>query len=764
MARTLYRTTFYSLMNLVEDIDHGRVALPDIQRPFVWKPVQVRDLFDSMYKGFPVGTLMFWDTGAEAGIRQIGGGDGEGVPRLLIVDGQQRLTSLYSVLHGKPVLDARFRHKRITIAFRPEDESFEVSDAAIRRDPEYIADITALWGTGYRSALRDFLGRLAEHRQAGPDPAEAQWNTHLDLLEDRIDRVRDLRDFQFQALELTDGANEEQVADIFVRANSKGVQLKQADFILTLMSVHWEKGRVQIEQFCRDAVAPSPSGASPRNPFIDPKPDQMLRVAVGLAFRRARLEYVYSILRGKDLGTGDVSAQRRQEQFERLQRALDQALDLGNWHEFLKCLTHAGFRSRHMVVSEAAVLFSYLLWLIGRCDFGLERRKLRGVMSRWFFMAHTTGRYTGSTETLVEADLRRLESAADDGEAFCRELDRIIRATFTRDYWEVSLPERFDTSSSRTPVLSAYLAALNLLDAEALLSDLRIRDLSDPLSAAPRSLERHHLFPKAHLAAQGITRLQETNAIANMAYLDWPDDAASGPEDPRAHWPAMSAALEPARLDRQMYWHALGAGWEQLDYPTFLERRRRQLATVVRDGVERLWDAESSAPPPGGVSELLKLGESQTLEFKSSARWNSHAGGVDKRLEHTVVKAVCGLLNAEGGKLLIGVNDDAEVVGIDADMGTLRSKTGKDGYELFLRQLLENSLSVSTAGIVHIGFERIDVAEVCVVTVASSGKPVFAKPLEGGAGHVEFWVRIGNATRQLHGDRMLDYKEDHWGD
>lgn len=764
MAGTIYRTTFYGLMNLVEDIDRGRIALPDIQRPFVWKPVQVRDLFDSMYRGFPVGTLMLWETGVETGIRQIRGDDDDSVPRLLIVDGQQRLTSLYAVLHGKPVLDARFRQRRINIAFRPEDESFEVSDAAIRRDPEYIADVSALWGAGYRSVVREFLGRLAVHRQTGSDPADPDWNAQQDLLEDRIDRVRDLRDFQFQALELRGNADEEQVADIFVRANSKGVQLKQADFILTLMSVHWEEGRIQIEQFCRDAAAPSGSGASPRNPFIDPKPDQMLRVAVGLAFRRARLEYVYSILRGKDLETGDVSAQRRREQFERLQTALDQALDLGNWHEFLKCLTHAGFRSGQMVISESAVLYSYLLWLIGRCDFGLDRRRLRSVMSRWFFMAHTTGRYTGSTETLVEGDLRRLESAATDGETFCGELDRIIRATFTRDYWEVSLPERLDTSSPRTPVLSAYLAALNLLDAEALLSDLRIRDLSDPLRGAPRSLERQHLFPKVHLAAKGITRLQETNAVANMAFLDWPDNAVIGPEDPRSYWPAMSAAMDPARLERQMYWHALPVGWEQLDYPTFLARRRRLLAMVVRDGVEQLWDAESFAPPAGGLAELLKLGESQTLEFKSSARWNSHTGGVDKRLEHVVVKTICGLLNAHGGKLLIGVNDHAEVLGIDGDMRTLGSRAGRDGYELFLRQLLENSLSVPTAGIVQIGFEDVGDAEVCVVSVASSGKPVFAKSLDGGAGHIEFWLRVGNATRQLHGDDMLDYRNSHWGD
>ncbi len=642
MARTMYRTTFYGLMNLVEDIDHGRIALPDIQRPFVWKPAQVRDLFDSMYQGFPVGTLMFWETGADAGIRQIGGGDSDGVPRLLIVDGQQRLTSLYSVLHGKPVLDSRFRQKRINIAFRPEDGSFEVTDAAIRRDPEYIADITALWGESYRSVVREFLARLAAHRQTGSDLPDSEWNAQQDRLEDRIDRVRDLRDFQFQALELTGNANEEQVAEIFVRANSKGVSLKQADFILTLMSVYWEKGRVQIEQFCRDAVSPGGSGASPKNPFIDPQPDQVLRVAVGLAFRRARLEHVYNILRGKDLETGDVSEERRTEQFERLQTALDQALDLGNWHEFLKCLTHAGFRSGQMVISESAVVFCYVLWLIGRCDFSLDRKRLRAVMSRWFFMAHTTSRYTGSTETLVEGDLRRLESAANDGESFCRELERIVSATFTRDYWEIALPERLDTSSSRTPVLSAYLAALNLLDAEALLSDLRIRDLSDPLRAAPRALERHHLFPKAHLAAKGITRRQETNAIANMAFLDWPDNASIGPDDPRDYWPAMTAAMDPTRIERQMYWHALPVGWEQLDYPTFLARRRKLVAKVVSDGVARLWGGESSDPTAGGVSDLLRRGESQTLEFKSSARWNSYTGGSTSALSTSLSRPSAG--------------------------------------------------------------------------------------------------------------------------
>ena len=481
VAPTLYRDTGYSLTHLVEDIKHGNIALPDIQRPFVWSSAKTRDLFDSLYRGYPVGTLMFWETGAEVGTRQVGGGDNSKVAKLLIVDGQQRLTSLYAVLTGRPVLTKSFEDKRIRVAFRPADETFEVTDAAIEKDPEFLPDVTALWRGGYRPTVRSFLARLAENRRTELTQEEE------DLLEDRIDRVYDLQNFRFQVVELNSGADEEQVADIFVRINSEGVQLKQADFILTLMSVHWEAGRRELERFCRDVVDPRVSGASPKNAFIEPSPDQLLRASVGLAFRRGRLQHVYNILRGKDLETGDVSAERRTAQFETLRRAQDEVIDLTNWHEFLKCLTHAGFRSRRMLTSANAVIYTYVLWLIGKRDFGLDLKTLRSVIARWFFMAHTTGRYTSSPESAIEADLGRIaDLGAGDGDSFCEELDRIVRSNFTGDYWEISLPNRLDTSSARSPVLFAYWAALNLLDAELLFSDLRIRQLLDPTVMAPR--------------------------------------------------------------------------------------------------------------------------------------------------------------------------------------------------------------------------------------------------------------------------------------
>ena len=173
---------------------------------------------------------------------------------------------------------------------------------------------------------------------------------------------------------------------------------------------------------------------------------------------------------------------------------------------------------------------------------------------------------------------------------------------------------------------------------------------------------------------------------------------------------------------------------------------------------------EGGAPSPTeGVAKLLATGESQIVEFKSTARWNVQAGKRDKQMEHVIVKTVCGFLNAQGGRLLIGVDDDANVVGLAADMQTLGRKADRDGYELFLRQLLDNDLSVPTAGIVRISFEMVNSLDICVVSVAPYRRPVFAKPSAGHDSLTEFYVRVGNSTKPLHGNDMLEYQANHWG-
>jgi hypothetical protein len=300
----LYQDTTSTVSLLVQSIAGGRLALPDIQRPFVWQAGKVRALFDSMYRGFPVGYLLFWQTGADPGARQIGVDTPGVVPAQLIVDGQQRLTSLFAVMAGANVVREDYSTGRIRIAFRPADATFAVTDAAIEKDPEFIADISGLWQRGgKRATSRAYLARLAARRPV--DDAEEE------RLEDAIDRLVDLQHYPFKVVELSADVDEEQVAEVFVRINSEGTTLNQADFILTLMSVFWEKGRRDLEEFCRACRVPSLSGASPFNWYLQPQPPLLLRATVAVGFRRAVLKHIYSLLRGRDVVTGQPSPQLR---------------------------------------------------------------------------------------------------------------------------------------------------------------------------------------------------------------------------------------------------------------------------------------------------------------------------------------------------------------------------------------------------------------------------------------------------------------------
>jgi hypothetical protein len=758
MSSTLFKDTTYNLVNLVETIRRGELALPDIQRPFVWRTTKVRDLLDSMYKGFPVGFLLFWSTGAEMGARQIGTDTKEAVPRLLIVDGQQRLTSLFAVLTGTPIRRKDYSEGPLSIAFRPDDARFEVTDAAIEKDPEFIPDITEVW-TAYRDTARRYIARLADYRPGGVEQAES------DRLEDSIDRLHDLQNYPFKVVELDAIVDEERVAEIFVRINSEGINLNQADFILTLMSVWWEKGRVELEDFARASKVPSVGPASPFNYFIDPAPDQLLRVAVGLGFRRGRLQHVYSLLRGKDLETGAVSSDRRDEQFALLRDAHDSVLDLTNWHEFLKCLTRAGYRSSRMISSENAVLYTYVFWLVGRRDFSVPLEKLQETIARWFFMAHTSGRYTSSPESQIESDLARLRDLKpNDAEGFAERLDREVSTVFTSDYWTISLPNRLDTAASKSPALVAYWAALNLLDAELLFSRTKVATMLDPGVSPIRSIERHHLFPKQYLATIGIKETIETNLIGNMAFVDWSDNSSISAAAPALYWPTMSSRLGPDRLEQHMYWHALPTGWEQLEYRDFVEKRRRLVAKVIHDAYEiRLAPSSAGkAQRPGGrtVEQLLDAGESMGVEFKSSARWSLRGETQDPKLEFVILKTVAGLANGEGGTLLIGVDDEGTVLGLERDYSTL-GKANRDGYELFLTQLLETNLSGTAARLARITFERLGEQDVCRIDVAASARPIFVRA-PGSKEPADFFVRTGNSTRQLVGSDMLNYQTDHW--
>ncbi len=322
--------------------------------------------------GYPVGYFLFWENRVGEKTKQIGVNQHQKVPDLLIVDGQQRLTSQYAVLKGIPVIRENYESERIETAFRPTDGTFEVCDAATRNNPEYVPNISEVFcrSASQYKIVGEYLEKLEAHRAKSGVAFE---ESERKQCEDNLQRLFALTGFPFTTLELSAHIDEEQVAEVFVRINSEGKKLNQADFILTLMSVFWEEGRKELEDFCREARKPSRGEASPFNHFVTPAPDQLLRVAIGIAFRRARLKSAYSVLRGKDMETEEFSEARREAQFELLKQAQRHVLDLQHWHDFLGVLKQSGFAGANMVSSETTIYYTYILYLIGPIDLKVKR-------------------------------------------------------------------------------------------------------------------------------------------------------------------------------------------------------------------------------------------------------------------------------------------------------------------------------------------------------------------------------------------------------
>jgi len=580
---TLFKKVDYNLQSLIQQIHLGVIGLPDIQRPFVWKDTKVRDLFDSMYKGYPVGFFLFWANAYTKSNKTIGTDGKQKTPDLLIVDGQQRLTSLYAVAQAQEIIRENFNKDNIVISFKPLEEKFEIPDAATKRSPEYIQNISEIFAENANlfTITEIFIKKLKQSREVSSD--------EVNKIQNNIQKLKNLENYPFSALELDATISEEQVADVFVRINSKGKNLNMADFILTLMSVFWEDGRKALEQFCGESRQPNKNKATSFNYIIEPSPDQMLRVSVGFGFRRARLQYVYSILRGKDLDTGKFSEQRREQQFNLLTDAQEKTLNIQNWHDFLKAINLAGFIKSDYISSKNNLLYSYVFFLIGKESFKMNLHDLKNLIAKWFFMSTITRRYTGSPETQMEIDLAKLRPVNSANE-FASVLNEIIENAITDDFWQAILPmDGLATSSSSSPALYSYYASLNILDAKGLFSNLKISDLlQQGVRAKKSALERHHLFPKAYLIRQSITEQSVRNQIANYALVEWDDNIDISDKSPLEYLPKYSNRFSEEELKEMYYWHALPLNWETMQYKEFLTKRRKLIAFVIKDAFTKL--------------------------------------------------------------------------------------------------------------------------------------------------------------------------------
>ena len=586
----IFSNTTLTVNQLIEKIDTGELGLPELQRPFIWKDSKVRDLFDSLMRGYPIGYLMLWECPSLEKKKSIGVDlHSYDSPKEVIIDGQQRLTSLYAVMKGKKVINSKFDEKSIIISYNPLQDKFEVGYQATKKDPEWIYNISDVYTTSSSfKFINSFIKRLSEYRECkGGVLTEAEQDT----ISENINAIVNLKNHTLPVFDIKANAEEEDVSEIFVRVNSGGVSLKQNDFILTLLSLYWDEGRKEIEEFSKESTFPTKGKTTSYNQITTVAAQDLIRVVMAYAFDRARLKYGYKLLRGADFDKrGAVDGELRIQRFDTLKDKLPDVLDVHSWHEFLKAIMNAGYLSGDLILSGNAIFYSYAFYLIAKHRFHASYNENMHLTSLWFFYASLVSLYTGSFESTVESHLNSIKDLSTLKEYKDFILSR-VNERLTNDYFDITLvgSEGLAVSGKGNNAWNAYVAALNIMDAKILFSksNLLVSKLFEPGTDGNRkSLEKHHLFPKAHMKAQGYTDAK-INQMANYAFIDWKDNMDILDDAPSVYYPIVCEGRSDEEILR-MEENALPHGWENMPYEDFLVERRKLMAAKIKQAFDLL--------------------------------------------------------------------------------------------------------------------------------------------------------------------------------
>lgn len=587
----IFSNTTLTVNQLIEKIDTGELGLPELQRPFIWKDSKVRDLFDSLMRGYPIGYLMLWECPSLEKKKSIGVDlHSYDSPKEVIIDGQQRLTSLYAVMKGKKVINSKFDEKSIIISYNPLQDKFEVGYQATKKDPEWIYNISDVYTTSSSfKFINSFIKRLSEYRECkGGVLTEAEQDT----ISENINAIVNLKNHTLPVFDIKANAEEEDVSEIFVRVNSGGVSLKQNDFILTLLSLYWDEGRKEIEEFSKESTFPTKGKTTSYNQITTVAAQDLIRVVMAYAFDRARLKYGYKLLRGADFDKrGAVDGELCIQRFDTLKDKLPDVLDVHSWHEFLKAIMNAGYLSGDLILSGNAIFYSYAFYLIAKHRFHASYNENMHLTSLWFFYASLVSLYTGSFESTVESHLNSIKDLSTLKEYKDFILSR-VNERLTNDYFDITLvgSEGLAVSGKGNNAWNAYVAALNIMDAKILFSksNLLVSKLFEPGTDGNRkSLEKHHLFPKAHMKAQGYTDAK-INQMANYAFIDWKDNMDILDDAPSVYYPIVCEGRSDEEILRMEEENALPHGWENMPYEDFLVERRKLMAAKIKQAFDLL--------------------------------------------------------------------------------------------------------------------------------------------------------------------------------
>lgn len=572
-------------------VNSGEIAIPEIQRPFVWDGSKVRDLMDSLYKGYPIGYVIAW---RNPNVRLKDGSLSEG--KKILIDGQQRVTALTAAILGQYVVNKTYQRVRIKIAFHPIDERFEVQNPAILKDKTWLPDIS--------QAINGDLFEIADqYFELNPDVDKKQ-------VRNAFSNLMNIPRKQIGIIELAADLDIETVTEIFIRINSKGVVLSQADFAMSKIASNTEYNgnelRKAIDYFCHLAVAPEFYKHIIENDkdfakteffqkmqwlktenedLYDPDYNDLIRVAFTTQFNRGRLSDLVSLLSGRNFETRTYEDVIAEASFATLKTGVNNFINETNFKRFLMIIKSAGFISTKLIRSQNAINFAYIVYLKLK-DLGVNSVAIESHVRRWLVYSILTGRYSGSPESVFDFDIKQISQKPFDEYLKEKEEGELSDA-----FWNASLPQSLDTSVASSPYFHVFLASqVKANDRGFLSKDVLVSDLISLRG------DIHHLFPKDYLKKNGLDR-SKYNQIANYVYMQSEINIKVGNKPPKDYFEIVHSqmisnnqqisglATEQQLLDN-LKMNAIPEEIMQMsidNYNEFLVARRKLMATKIKN-------------------------------------------------------------------------------------------------------------------------------------------------------------------------------------
>jgi hypothetical protein len=588
-----YSVNQHLIETLLTWVKSGEIAIPEIQRPFVWDSSKVRDLMDSLYQGFPVGYVIAW---RNPNVRLKDGSMSEG--KKILIDGQQRVTALTAALLGEYVVDKTYQRVKIKIAFNPLQEKFEVQNPAILKDHTWIPNISEAI-SGEISILKLVRNYLAVNPNVNEDVVERAFTNLINIPKKQIGII-----------ELAHDLDIETVTEIFIRINSKGVVLSQADFAMSKIASNTEYNgnvlRKAIDYFCHLAISPEFHKhiqdndkdfaatdffskmqwlKSENEDLYDPEYTDMIRVAFTSQFNRGRLSDLVSLLSGRNFETRSFEDTIAEQSFEKLKTGVINFMNETNFKRFLMIIKSAGFISPKLIRSQNTLNFAYILYLKLR-ELGVNSVLIESYVRRWFVYSVLTGRYSGSPESVFDFDIKQIHNRPFDEYLKEKEEGELSEA-----FWNASLPQSLDTSVASSPYFNVFLASQVKANDKGFLSkDVLVSDLVSLRG------DIHHLFPRDFLKKNGLER-GKYNQIANYVYMQSEINIKVGNKPPKDYF----ALIHQQMAEDNRLVSGLSTEQELLDnlkascipaeiitmgiddYNDFLIARRKLMAQKIKD-------------------------------------------------------------------------------------------------------------------------------------------------------------------------------------